>query len=339
MVSKKTWAIVGILIIVVVGAGIGYWAWTTLTPAPEEKFKIAFIVEAALEDGSWNQWGYNAMKKIEELPDIKVTYNEQVLPEDFETVVGDLVNDGNKIIFAHTLDYTEVAYAAAQKYPNTTIIISGGSLWSFLPNYGGIAINTYEGYYLVGMLGALMTETDVLGAIGGFPYPSSVADTNGFILGAQSINPNITVRSTWTNNWYDVELGKSAANAMIDQGADFIATFLSGPGIGAIDAADIAGVWATGSYVDMNYLAPNTVITSVIRDPYELVIEIIDDVQAGTFEGSNYRAGLDKNGTYLAPYHDLVSEDIANQVAAKAQAIALGDFEVPFISDHELTAP
>jgi basic membrane protein A len=310
------------------------------TPTPKP-FKVALIVAGELTDGSWNQFQYESMQEIEKKPGFEVSYSENVDIPDFERVAIDYCRQGYDLIIAHTFDYQEPALKVAGNCPNTKIAVQGA--WQFADNVAGLTVWPCEGGYLAGVLGGLMTKTNKLGLIGGFTYaPTQVCFHEAFKEGAKSVNPDVEVAETWTGTWYDVALGYEAANAQIDDGVDFIAISLSGPGFGAIDAAkdhNAKGgnkVYVVGAFVDMNARAPDTVITSTLWKTTQPTLKLINIIREGKFEGKNYEFFMADGATDLAPYHELASEipqDVKDKVAQVRQDIIDGKIEVPIITE------
>jgi simple sugar transport system substrate-binding protein len=60
----------------------------------------------------------------------------------------------------------------------------------------------YEGYYLAGIAGS-MTKSNILGFVGAVPVPEVIRNINSFTLGAQSVNPKITTKVVWINEWFN----------------------------------------------------------------------------------------------------------------------------------------
>lgn len=311
-------------------------------PPTPEPFKIALIVSSELADGSWNQFQYESMQEIAKMPGYEVSYSENVDIPDFERVAGDYCRQGYDLIIAHTFDYQEPALKVAENCPDTKIAVQGG--WEFAENVAGLTIWPCETGYLAGVLGGLMTETNKLGLVGGFAYaPTQVCVHEAFKEGARSVNPDVEISETWTGTWFDVALGYEAASAQIDDGVDFIAISLSGPGFGAIDAAKDhnaegagAKVYVVGAFVDMNERAPDTVITSALWRSTQPTLTLLETIRAGEFEGKNYEFFMADGATDLAPYHSLESEipqEVKDQVAQTRQDILDGKLEVPIITE------
>jgi basic membrane protein A len=316
---------------------------TEVPPEPtEEPMKIALIVTAELEDGSWNQFMYESMQVIDEMPEYDVAYSENVGIPDFERVAGDYCRQGYDMILAHTFDYQEPAHKVAEEACSDSVIVGTG-FWEFSENVVGMNTWPCESAYVAGVLGGLMTKTNKVGVIGGFAYaPTQVCHHEAYKLGVASVNPDAEISETWTGTWYDVALGYEAASAMIDNGVDFLSISLSGPGFGVIEAAkdhNAAGgdkVYVVGAFVDMNDLAPDTVITSSVWKTTEPTLYLLDLLKEGKLEGKNYEFLMADGGTDMAPYHGLedeIPQDVKDKVAEVRQQIIDGEIVVPIIQE------
>jgi basic membrane protein A len=311
------------------------------TETPAKPFKVALIVQGELADGSWNQFEYDSMKEIEKEPGIEVSYSENVAIPDIGRVIGDYCRQGYDLVYAHSFDYQDPVLKAAAECPG--MAIAGQGFWQFADNVAGLTVWPCEGGYIAGVLGGLMTKSNKLGLIGGFAYaPTQLCFHEAFKAGVTSVNPDAHVAETWTGTWYDVALGYEAANAMIDDGVDFIAISLSGPGFGAIDAAkdhnDKGGnkVYAVGNFVDMDSRAPGTVITSVVWKTTQPTLDLINAVRDGTFEGKNYEFFMAGGSLEMAPYHeceDEIPQSVKDKVAEVEQQIMDGTLKVPIITE------
>lgn len=155
---------------------------------------------------------------------------------------------------------------------------------------------------------------------------------NGFEDGAKEVNPDIQVQTAWTGSFTDTALGKEAAQAMIDSGADVIGHCANESGTGAINAAKEAKVYATGDSYDQNDLAPDTILSSSVYHIPHVIELAFKTVVDGTFEGGIYQLGMADGAVSVAPYHNLdaaVPDELKQRISDKIAAIESGAFEVP----------
>lgn len=304
--------------------------------------QVALIVSGSLQDQSWNQWFYDGLQKVAAEPDIEVTYAEGVDPPDFERVATDFAAEGFDLILGHNNEFQTAAFKVAEQYPDTYFAITGG--WQYAPNVAAVEVEAYQAAYLVGMLAGSTTESNVIGVVGGFEVPDQVSIHEAYKLGAKEVNPDIEILETFTGTWWDPAKGFEAATGMMDANVDRLLISLSGPGLGVIQAADErnqAGgptTLAFGMFTDMNALAPDTVVTSVIWDSFPPVMSLIEAIRAGTFEGKTYREGMAGGAVQLAPYYgleDKIPQEVRDRIDQAAQDILSGALVVPEIT----TAP
>ena len=102
------------------------------------------------------------------------------------------------------------------------------------------------------MLAGGLTESNVIGVVGGLPVPEVNRIVNAFIAGAESVNPEVDVKTTFINSWFDPAAAKEAALAQIDAGADV----LFAERFGVIEAAAENGLCSFGNMSDQKDLAP-----------------------------------------------------------------------------------
>ena len=159
---------------------------------------------------------------------------------------------------------------------------------------------------------------------------SLVKIMNGFEDGAKEINPDIEVMTAWTGSFTDVALGKEAAQAMIDNGADVIGHCANESGNGCITAAKEAGVYATGDSYDQNSLAPETVLSSSMYHISHVVELAFEDVLNGEYAGGIYHFGMADDAVSIADYHglaDKIPAEVKEMIETRVAEIKAGEFD------------
>ena len=101
--------------------------------------------------------------------------------------------------------------------------------------------------YLAGIVAATLSESGVIGAVGGTNVPAVVRYRDGYINGAKSVNPDIEVLYQESNpdpviGFNDPERGAEIASQMMDLGADVLFQVAGGTGVGVLEAACQAGI-------------------------------------------------------------------------------------------------
>ena len=58
-------------------------------------------------------------------------------------------------------------------------------------------------------------ERHSIGFVAPFPIPEVIRHINAYTLGAQSVNPDATVKVVWVNTWFDPTKERQAADSLI----------------------------------------------------------------------------------------------------------------------------
>ena len=125
-----------------------------------------------------------------------------------------------------------------------------------LQNVYSMGYNSNESGYLAGMVAAYVTTSGaegtnpdkVIGFVGGMENTPSVDDfLVGYIEGAQAVDPEIKVVSSYVNNFDDSAKGKEIALSQINSDkVDIIFAAAGAAGTGCIEAASDSGTFFIG---------------------------------------------------------------------------------------------
>jgi basic membrane lipoprotein Med (substrate-binding protein (PBP1-ABC) superfamily) len=241
------------------------------------------------------------------------------------------------IIFGDAFGNEEAVRSVAADYPDIAFVFgSGGGPAD--PNFSVFDNWIHEPAYLAGMLAGGLTESGVIGVVGGMPVPEVNRITNAFIAGARAVNPEVEAKVSFINSWFDPAAAKEAALAQIAAGADV----LYAERFGVIEAADENDLIAVGNMSDQGSLAPDNVVTSVTWNMTPTAAYIIDQVAGGTYTAQDLKdfSMVAKGGAALAGINtELVKEvpaDLVEAVQAKEAEIVSGLFRVDI---NEATPP
>lgn len=295
-----------------------------------KSYKVALCLSGAANDMGWCQVAYEGLQILANDYGCETAYTENLTPDDIEAAFADYAANGYDVVIGHGYEFGDPAIAVAEEYPDTKFIVTEGEVSS--DNVASYVSKCEEGGYIMGMLAAEMTESGKVGFIGPIQGASLVKIMNGFIDGAKSVNPDIEVQTAWTGSFTDTALGKEAAQAMIDNGADVIGHCANESGTGAINAAKEAGVFATGDSYDQNSLAPDTVISSSVYHIPHVIEVAFQTVLDGSFDGGIYQLGMKEGAVSVAPYHNLdsqIPDEVKQAISDKIKEIEEGTFTVP----------
>ena len=241
------------------------------------------------------------------------------------------------IIFGDAFGNEEAARAVAAEYPNIAFVFGSGG-GPAEPNFSVFDNWIHEPAYLAGMIAGGLTESNVLGVVGGYPVPEVNRIVNAFIAGAQETNEDVEVKVTFLNSWFDPAAAKEAALAQVGADADV----LFAERFGVIEAAAENDLVAIGNMSDQQELAPGNVATSVTWNMAPTVGYVIDQVIAESYTAQDLKdfSMVGKGGAALAPINaDVpggISDDLAALVAEREAQIKAGTFRVDI---NEATPP
>ncbi len=295
-------------------------------PAAEDPTKVAFLYVGPVGDAGWS-WAHDEARKDldEHFPWIESTYMESV-PEGAGAVrvLTQFAEKGYDLIFATSFGYMDPVIEVAGSYPDVTFMHCSG--YKQADNVGTYFGRMYQPKYLSGLIAGQVSESGQIGYVAPHPIPEVIRHINAFALGVQVVNPEATVQVVWTNSWFDPGKEKEAAVAMLDAGADVIAT--GADSAAPMQAAQERGAYAIGYDSDGRQFAPEAFLTAPIWDWTVIYREVAQQVKDGTWQSSDYWNGLESGVVKLAPLSDHVPAESKTLVAEQTQAIIDGSLVV-----------
>ena len=288
-------------------------------PAPAGPLNIAFAYVGPVGDGGWTFAHDTARRAIEkEFGDkIKTTYVESV-PEgaDAERVLRDMVSQGNKLIFGTTFGYMEPMLKVAAD--NKEVKFEHATGYKTAENMRTYDSRTYEGAYMAGVIAGAMTKTNTLGVVGSVPIPEVLRNINSFTLGAQSVNPKVTTKVVWVNEWFSPPKETEAATALINGGADVLFQNTDSPAV--LKTAQEKGKRAFGWDSDMTSYGPKAHLASAIINWTPYYTKAVQDVLDGKWTTGQSWWGVKEGAIDLVS----IAEDVPAEAKAKVEEVKKG---------------
>ena len=279
----------------------------------------------------WDGVIHSALQAEADAGRISYTFTDDIgYSGDMERVLRETAEqDQPDIIFGDAFGNEEAARAVAADFPDIAFVFGSGG-GPAEPNFSVFDNWIHEPAYLAGMLAGGVTESNVIGVVGGYPVPEVNRIVNAFIAGAQDTNPDVEVKVTFLNSWFDPAAAKEAALAQIGAGADV----LYAERFGVIEAAQESDLVAIGNMSDQKDLAPGNVATSVTWNMEPTVAYVIDQVIAGSYTSQDLKdfSMVGKGGAALAEINTDVPggipDELATQVSDREAEIKAGTFRV-----------
>jgi len=288
-------------------------------PAPAAPLNIAFAYVGPVGDGGWSFAHDNARKALEkEFGDkIKTTFVESV-PEsaDAERVFRDMVSQGNKLIFGTTFGYMEPMLKVAAD--NKDVKFEHATGYKTAENMRTYDSRTYEGAYMAGVIAGSMTKSNTLGVVGSVPIPEVVRNINSFTLGAQSVNPKISTKVVWVNEWFSPPKETEAATALINGGADVLFQNTDSPAV--LKTAQEKGKRAFGWDSDMTAYGPKAHLASAVINWTPYYTKATQDMLDGKWTTGQTWWGVKEGAIDLVS----IAEDVPAEAKAKVEEVKKG---------------
>lgn len=296
-------------------------------PAPAAPLNIAFAYIGPVGDGGWTFAHDNGRKALEkEFGDkIKTTFVESV-PEgaDAERVFRDMVGQGNKLIFGTTFGYMEPMLKVATDSKDVKFEHATG--YKTAENMRTYDSRTYEGAYMAGVIAGAMTKSNTLGVVGSVPIPEVLRNINSFTLGAQSVNPKITTKVVWVNEWFSPPKETEAATALINGGADVLFQNTDSPAV--LKTAQEKGKRAFGWDSDMTAYGPKAHLASATINWAPYYIKATQDALDGKWATGQSWWGVKEGAIDIVSIAEDVPADIKTKVEEVKKGLKDGSFVI-----------
>jgi basic membrane protein A len=258
--------------------------------------KIGLILATGgLGDKSFNDLAYEGVTRAEDELGIVFDFVQPTAIAEYESLQRNFAASGEyELIVCVGFDQVDAINIVAGEYPNQQFVLIDEV--SSQPNVASLTTKANEGSFLVGVIAAGVTDTGIIGFVGGDEIPLIQDFYVGYAAGAlwlsDEVNFDVTVLDPgFVGGWGDPSGGREVAQSLIDLGADVIFAAAGGSGLGALGACDDAGIWAIGVDASQGYLN-DAVIASATKRVDNSIYEQIVKTLLGTFEGEWINGGL-----------------------------------------------
>lgn len=261
-------------------------AVTTTNAGGEEALRVAILMPGTITDQAYNTDARDAADAMESELGAEVTYTESVPVANQVDVYRQYASQGYDLIIGWGGQFTDGAVTVAAEFPNVKFLVmnsnaSNGTNMTSMDT----AIEQWE--FVAGYVIARLSETGTVGYVGGGCIPATAAHMHGVEQGAMYANPDIEFIATFTGDWQDPTKANQAAQAMIDQGADAITGNLNDGWYGIFEAAKANdNLPVITEWLDNASLAPDVIVSSVIKSQVRFAVAIAQSVIDGSFSAT-----------------------------------------------------
>jgi basic membrane protein A and related proteins len=295
--------------------------------------KVVSLVNGVLGDKSFFDSSERGVKKgSDEFGFEYKTIEAGIDPAKWQPALDDAAeNEEYDVMILGTWQMSEFLQITAPKYPDKQFIIYDVSVdytACDCSNVYSVVYKQNEGSYLAGYYAGLMTESDIIGAVGGQDIPVINDFIVGYSQGAKDANPDVEVVVQYAGGWNDPAKGKELALAMYQQGADIVFQIAGGTGVGVFQAAQEVGKWAIGVDSDQALIMEETnpeqaafILTSMMKNVDNSLYRAMDLYLKGTLPfGEAEALGVKEGGVGLA-YNKFYDENTPDDVKEAMKAV------------------
>lgn len=316
-------------------------------------FSLAMVTdEGGVDDRSFNQSAWEGIEAFGLDNGLErgtgFDYAQSDNAADFLPNFNNLVNQGYQLIFGVGYQLANAVEQVAAQNPEGHFSIIDEVVEG--DNIASVTFAEEQGSFLVGVAAALKSESQNIGFVGGVTSPLIKRFEVGFVAGAKSVNPDITVQIQYAESFADEGLGRSIANNMYSSGADVIYHASGATGLGVFTEArnrvennPDAGVWVIGvdrdQYEQGQQGDMNVTLTSMVKRVDVAVQEVAALAMAGNFPGGEHLIlGIEDEAIGIAETNtDAYTEEIKAAVAEWQEKLLSGEVVAPQ-TDDELAA-
>ncbi|MGE5672454.1 MAG: BMP family lipoprotein [Mycobacterium leprae] len=295
-------------------------------------FKVGMSTDiGGLNDNSFNAAAWRGLQRAEKELKAEVKPIESKRAEDYDVNFRTLMDAKYDLIWGIGFMMHDAVANAAKANPNQKFAIIDSEVTG-ASNVASVLFKEQEGSFLEGIIAAKTTKTNVVGVVGGMEGDVIGRFEAGFRAGVKAVNPNIKVIVVYSGSFIDPVKGKTDALSIYSQNADVVFHAAGATGSGVIEAAKEQNKWVIGVDSDQKSLAPNNVISSMMKRVDNAVFDVSKLAKDGKFPGGKTTVlGLKENGVGYSDttMWDKMPSDTKKLADKWADAIKSGKVTVP----------
>lgn len=287
-----------------------------------------------IDDGSFNQGAWEGLQRLSGKTGCETRFYETKSEEDFQKNVHDLIDRGGDLCWATGYSSADLLLQEAREHPDTAFAIIDYSYPDTPANMTGVVFRSQESSFLAGFVAGNVTASGKVGFVGG--ESNEVIDQfrygyrAGALYAADKLGKTIDVEEVFAGSFTDPGKGKSLALELYKNGCDVVFHASGETGMGVIEAAKETGKYVIGVDKDQSFLAPDNVLTCVLKDVNTAVFRVSGEILDGSEPGGRtVSLGLAESAEGLSENHSLYPEEIYEEMLQLREDIISGKIIPP----------
>jgi len=319
-----------------------------LVPVFAMAFTVTMVTDTGgLGDQSFNDGTWRGVEMVaEEFDEVEAQVIQSNEQADYVPNLSKAA-EMSEVVLAVGFLMVDALQQVAPQYPDTYFIgIDFDLSAAGIPNVKTYTFKEHQAAFLAGFLAGAMSESSIVGFIGGIPVPAVVKFQIGYQAGVKMYNKlhneNVQVLIGYTQNFTDSQKGKSMTEAQYSQGADIVFAAAGLCGLGTFEAAKEKGegYYAIGVDVDQDHLAPGKILTSAMKGITTAAYMGVLDAYEGYFAAGHEELGLLEDGVRLSDMKytkDIIPQWVLVEIAGLKAMAKDGEIDIP-ATEEELKA-
>ncbi|MDQ7850729.1 MAG: BMP family protein [Armatimonadota bacterium] len=319
----------------VTGLLVAVMIWAAFLPggglqaAPAPKLRLAAIFPGVVTDADYNTLGFVALRSAQSELGVETAYSESVPVPDVERVMREYVDLKFNIIWTHGGQFISQTEKLAHEFRGVTFVGEGDApLRERQPNLWFIDRNFHIGFYPIGALAAMLTQSGKIAYVGGLTLPFSYSEVHAIRQALRDQRKPVDLKMVWVGDFNDPAKARQVADALIADGVDVIMGSLNLGMLGIFEAVKAAPrrVWVTAKYTDKLSFAPQHYVTSVLYDFAGPLRAIVRRIGRGETSGY-YPLGFDTGVALQFPLRN-VPEPVSAAMRKLVADVVAGKIKV-----------
>ncbi len=235
----------------------------------EDQQRLAVIFPGSIQDADYNTIGYTAMQTIGAEFRFETAFSERVAVPDAERVLREYATSDFDVIWVHGSQFNGAANTVAPDYPDVTFIIEVDSEPAEpMANVWYLDRNFHPGFYVLGAVAAMTTESGQIGYFTGVQLPFATEEINAIYQAWDDLGFDGTLEYLFLGDFNDPVRTRQAAEGFISQGIDVIISSVNLGNYGLYNAVTDSSetVFFTTKYTSKEVHAAENYLTSDLFD-------------------------------------------------------------------------
>jgi len=305
-------------------------------------YRIGLMIPGNLGDKSFFDAAYASIEPLKAELGVEVEYVEVGTDTTkYYPAFVDMCNKDYDLILTISSNNDDALVEAAEQFPDQKFINLDDEMTDPPANVYIMGTKNNEMCFLAGAAAALKAEElgeNAIGFVGGMDIPGINEFLVGYIEGAQAINPDIKVATSYVGSFTDTAKGKENGLLLYkDVSVVFAAAGQSG--LGVIDAAVQQGKFAIGvdsdqaeALKDTKPEMANVIITSAIKNIPQNAVNVVERAMKGDVNyGTREVFGIETGAVGIAEnefYEKLLTEDARARIEELKEKVVNGEVEM-----------